>query len=137
MTEADVPDDRQGGQAMMRLARKASLLVALSLLTSAATAYAECAWVLWSETTTGWTGDPSITPSAVTKTQRECEIIRRRTVTNLASQRRNSTFNAEAGFVATWRETPPPPFSGEEPTMVQSFSCFPDTVDQRGPKVSK
>ena len=32
---------------MMRLARIASLLVALSLLTSVATAHAECAWVLW------------------------------------------------------------------------------------------
>jgi hypothetical protein len=32
---------------MMRLARRASLLVAFFLLTSAATAYAECAWVLW------------------------------------------------------------------------------------------
>ena len=32
---------------MMRLARWTSLLVAFSLLTSAATAYAECAWVLW------------------------------------------------------------------------------------------
>jgi hypothetical protein len=31
---------------MMRLGRRASLLVALSLLTSAATAHAECAWVL-------------------------------------------------------------------------------------------
>jgi hypothetical protein len=32
----------------MRLPRRASLLVAFSLLISAATAYAECAWVLWS-----------------------------------------------------------------------------------------
>jgi len=32
----------------MRAAQRASLLVALSLLTSAATAHAECAWVLWS-----------------------------------------------------------------------------------------
>ena len=32
----------------MRLTRTAPLLLALSLLTSAATAYAECAWVLWS-----------------------------------------------------------------------------------------
>jgi len=32
---------------MIRLARTASLLVAFFLLTSAATAYAECAWVLW------------------------------------------------------------------------------------------
>jgi len=32
---------------MMRLGRRATPLVALSLLASAATAYAECAWVLW------------------------------------------------------------------------------------------
>jgi len=34
---------------MMRLGRRASLLVAFSLLTSAATAYAEGAWVLWTK----------------------------------------------------------------------------------------
>ena len=33
---------------MMRLGRRASLLVAVYLLTSAATAHGECAWVLWS-----------------------------------------------------------------------------------------
>src|SRR5437667_8129891 len=38
----------RGGQAMMRLVRRASLLVAFVVLISAATAYAECAWVLWS-----------------------------------------------------------------------------------------
>jgi hypothetical protein len=32
---------------MMRFARKAALLVPFSLFTSTATAYAECAWVLW------------------------------------------------------------------------------------------
>ena len=32
---------------MVQLARRASLLVALSLLVSASTAHAECAWVLW------------------------------------------------------------------------------------------
>ena len=32
---------------MTRLARRATLLVALYLLASAATAHAECAWVLW------------------------------------------------------------------------------------------
>jgi hypothetical protein len=30
-----------------RLARATALLVAFSLLTSAATAYAECVWVMW------------------------------------------------------------------------------------------
>jgi hypothetical protein len=33
---------------MMRL-RRASVIATLSLLTSAATAYAECAWELWGE----------------------------------------------------------------------------------------
>ena len=33
---------------MMRLARSVSILAALCLLASAATASAECAWVLWS-----------------------------------------------------------------------------------------
>ena len=35
----------------MKHPRRASLLVALSLLTSAGTAYAECAWVLWKQAT--------------------------------------------------------------------------------------
>src|SRR2546428_14044303 len=34
---------------MIRLARRSSLLVAFSLLTSAATVSAECAWVLWQQ----------------------------------------------------------------------------------------
>jgi len=42
---------------MMRLARRASLLVVFSLLTSAATAYAECAWVLWERWFSQGTGD--------------------------------------------------------------------------------
>ena len=43
---------------MTRLARRASMLVAFYLLTSTATAYAECAWVLWARTLTEATGDP-------------------------------------------------------------------------------
>src|SRR5947209_4607102 len=34
---------------MLRLTRRALLLVAFYLLTTTATAYAECAWVLWSK----------------------------------------------------------------------------------------
>jgi hypothetical protein len=36
---------------MMLTVRRPSLLLALSLLTSAATAHAECAWVLWEKGT--------------------------------------------------------------------------------------
>ena len=42
-------NDCRGGQAMIRLGRRALLLAAFSLLTSAATACAECAWVLWQQ----------------------------------------------------------------------------------------
>src|SRR5262245_28819640 len=38
--------EAQGGQAMMRL-RRASVIAMLSLFAWAATASAECAWVLW------------------------------------------------------------------------------------------
>ena len=39
---------------MSRLVRSATLLVAFYLLTSAATAYAECAWVLWGQSVDPW-----------------------------------------------------------------------------------
>ena len=117
---------------MTFLARRTSLAVVLLLLTSLGTASAECAWVLWATMTTGWTGDPSISPSVATKTQRECEMVLRRPVTG-HGKGLDKTFNAEAGYVATWRAAPPRP-SGEEPMMVQSFTCLPDTVDPRGPK---
>jgi hypothetical protein len=45
---------------MMRL-RQASVIVVLSVLTSAVTAYAECAWVLWI-TSTPPPGLISLTP---------------------------------------------------------------------------
>src|SRR2546422_203306 len=40
----------EGGYPMMRLRRASLLVVAFSLLTTAATAYAECAWVMWEQT---------------------------------------------------------------------------------------
>ena len=42
---------------MMRLGRRVSLLVAFYMLASAATAYAECAWVLWERWFSQGTGD--------------------------------------------------------------------------------
>ncbi len=42
---------------MMRLGRRASLLVAFYLLTSAATAHADCAWVLWTKNCCSSYGD--------------------------------------------------------------------------------
>jgi len=56
---------------MMRLARRTSLLIVLCLLTSAATAYAECAWVLWSAGS-GFESGNTPSPLAGLTTKAEC-----------------------------------------------------------------
>jgi len=56
-------EEERGGRPMMRL-RRATLLVAFSLLTSATTAGAECAWVLWMQValSTGGPASPPLPP---------------------------------------------------------------------------
>src|SRR2546422_406273 len=49
---------------MIRLARRTFLLVALHVLTSAATASAECAWVLWQKDVTIRAGDTRSDPNS-------------------------------------------------------------------------
>jgi len=56
---------------MTRLARRTILLVAFSLLTSAATAYAECAWVLWMNDAGERT--PNTAPVDTFPTKEECD----------------------------------------------------------------
>jgi len=97
---------------MMRLARRASLLVAFYLLASAATAHAECAWVLWQHDGTLWT------TLAAWPQQEEC------------ARRRVEHYGLAKA---------PPPGVG---TLIKSkqgdffmrYDCLPDTVDPRGPK---
>src|SRR5262245_19031996 len=40
-------EEERGGHPMIRLARRSSLLVSISLFISAMTGHAECAWMLW------------------------------------------------------------------------------------------
>ena len=92
---------------MMRAERSTSLLVAFYLLTSAATAYAECAWVLW-----GVTPNPStFLPSNAFKTREDCHSEKARMDMKVIAE-----MNA-----------------GRTPAIVLT-SCLPDTVDPRGPK---
>jgi hypothetical protein len=61
---------------MMRLARRASLLLTLSLLTSSATAHDECAWVLWTRVTEMETGKQertSLNPTSALASKAECD----------------------------------------------------------------
>jgi hypothetical protein len=100
---------------MMRL-RRASVIVPLVLLASAATADAECAWVLWSHSRDGGTiqnpipsGTGRILPETLSPTMGarsldECETARSRL----------TKADRDVGLRAI---------------------CLPDTVDPRGPTV--
>ncbi len=116
---------------MMRLARTATLLVAFSLLTSAATAHAECAWVLWEEIL-------AVAPNldAMTKTMgivgagqtpQDCDSLVNSAVVDKTEELR------PLGQVTA---------KGDKVNLVQPtgglwfyrYLCLPDTVDPRGPK---
>jgi hypothetical protein len=108
---------------MMRLGRRASLIVAFSLLASAATAYAECAWVLWIRTSptdvTGtiagaWT--PWVTFGATTGAKGCDNLVPR------DDAKRERAVEA-TGLVLK-----------EGQSVNVRWQCLPDTVDPRGPK---
>src|SRR3989441_1688971 len=107
--------DHRGGQAMMRLARRATLLVAFSLLISAATAFAECAWVLWEQINTQpWSmkdGFPD-TDSC----QRALRSGVRKSVSRYPGSEDSAVIKKASG------------------RFTLTFACLPDTVDPRGPK---
>ena len=58
---------------MMRL-RRASVIVVISLLTSAATAHADCAWVMWARFTER-DGQPSWVPLLGAANDAECKTL--------------------------------------------------------------
>ncbi len=124
---------------MIRLARSASLLVAFSLFTATATAFAECAWVSWTKRIyypeDSLRGRPweflTTFPS-----QRECRAwIRRKVDAQLkleAQIRGPAPRPAETmnGMDITYFKAETP----EMPLALEQWICVPDTVDPRGPK---
>jgi hypothetical protein len=95
---------------MIPLTRRASVVIALCVLTSAATASAECAWVLWEE--------------------RPIKSGQWRIATTSAS-----TFEAKRACddtAATANSSETSRAQGSEPPSL--FRCLPDTVDPREPK---
>jgi hypothetical protein len=108
---------------MMRLGRRASLLVALFLLTSAATAYAECAWVLWLVPDGPTHGDPVHARSGFISTivegyatLQQCQAAKAKTVEMIIG----SEALDQNGKPKAWKDA--------------RHVCLPDTVDPRGPK---
>ena len=98
---------------MMRL-RRASAIVVLLLLASAATAYAECAWVVWRQTLSDSPAVPKSgnwIPEGAFKAKEEC-------VRDIELKR--AAYFGEAKL--------------EGYTYTRGAYCLPDTVDPRGPK---
>jgi len=92
---------------MMRRARRASLLFAFFLLTSAATARAECAWVLWMIAMGGGT---TAAPLSAFTQRPDCEKDRVEKDRLIPEEKRTKDG------------------------AITFLSCLPDTVDPRGPK---
>jgi hypothetical protein len=140
---------------MMRLLRRATLLVTVSLLTSAATAYAECAWVMWTETE-AMSEHPAGRWTLVSfdrnvyDTRKACEAALIQWIEGKAESARDvgtKVFRrGEASpdykdhflridtvlrrVTEVFRERAP----GLRNIIVEQYTCLPDTVDPRGPK---
>ena len=116
----------------MRFPRRASLLLLALLLTSAATAHADCAWVFWLEVTAPPTHESSSRPVSGWGTREACEQA---LTQELASDsERNTemdvTVDREAGRPRLWVRRK----GHSEPLALYSYFCLPDTIDPRGPK---
>src|SRR2546425_990898 len=145
---------------MMRLLRSASLLVAFFLLTSAAMAHAECAWVLWSEETMssysyrtadanvpGTKNYPEDTLSWVIigayPTNAACKSQEEWKIGDMLKRWRKEKAEAKFGQHSVTHEAGGNIISRRSEYVNENTStfwksirnnCLPDTVDPRGPK---
>jgi hypothetical protein len=110
---------------MMRLERTTTLLAALYLLISAATAYAECAWVLW-ETITTKESQGSPEPVRAYTTKPDCD----RALSDALAEFKNSP-GRPARMDPQYQEAY---VTMGKSTTAYGYRCLPDTVDPRGPK---
>jgi hypothetical protein len=101
---------------MTWFSRRVSFVVAFFLLTSAATASAECAWVLWqnavmtttdSGAVTSWAWKPNDSFASLEACRRSRDVL---------------------------RKLYPPPEPARVGAQFSEYACFPDPVDPRGPK---
>jgi hypothetical protein len=114
--------DCRGGQAMMRL-RRASVIAVLSSLAWAVTASAERAWILWSQGVRNKTAINWFTVGAYPSLN-ECRTALQEAAENLQKSGYELVDTVESITAIKDNDN----FTG--------LTCFPDTVDPRGPKGS-
>jgi hypothetical protein len=119
----------------MRLPRRVSLLLTLSLLTPAATASAECAWVFWLEVSGPPTHEGSSRPLSGWGTREACEqaLTQRLAADSEKDTSMDVTVDPQAGRPRLWVRRKGHP----ELLAVYTYVCLPDTVDPRGRRGSE
>ena len=110
---------------MMRLGRRASLLVAFGLLTSAATTYAECAWVLWEDMIQS-SKNTSTEPVRAYTTKQDCDGA----LTDALAEFKSSPVQ----IVTKDAKRQEASVKTGKTTISYRYVCLPDTIDPRRPK---
>jgi hypothetical protein len=128
---------------MMRLARRAALLVAFSLLTSAATASAECAWMLWYELNSfglapgqNWTTPTHWAFVGGYQTLDACQKQEALKIETLSTSDApiaglKQTAKTSGNVITKHWEAADGSSAG---TTTTRYVCLPDTIDPRGPR---
>src|SRR5690348_1565839 len=103
----------------------------LASLVIATSASAECAWVLWGETSEGRRVTVPLGPTSAYRTKEECEKNidqQAKAVESLNSKSTDSSYSMTRvrGHILLLKD--------QVPVVRWDFTCFPDTVDPRGPK---
>src|SRR5262245_33331614 len=109
---------------MMRL-RRASVIAALLIIACAATARAECAWVLWNATVVPSLPDEGPVPVKAYLAMQECESALANEFAHLEHEGWAANYVQIRTIVATKG-------SGEKRSLMH-YHCLPDTIDPRGP----
>ena len=109
---------------MMRVAWRTSVLGAFCLLTSTATAHAECAWVMWTEERHADGGPIKLSASDAFDTREQCKT-RLANTTSLVGKGLGGRVVGNVVIMSS---------KEGKPSLMFTYFCLPDTIDPREPK---